>query len=288
MIIDAHTHIVPPEIKRNRENYLADPLFGQLYTSAKAKLATAEDLIASMDEDGIDMSVVLNIGWSNSELCRVTNDYIIEAVGRYPRQLLGFGTVYLGDYKSAVKEVERCASGGLRGIGEMRFGQELLSEESTDRLAEFIKVLTENKMTLLLHCSEPVGHQYQGKGDTTPGLIFQLIQRFPGLSLICAHWGGGLPFYTLMPEVKKALSGVLYDTAASPFLYSSKIYQQVIELSGAESILFGTDYPLLSQTRILKEIQGLSLPEKVEEQILSGNAQRYFGIKTLINKVEKL
>jgi uncharacterized protein len=280
MIIDAHTHIVPPEIKRNRENYLADPLFGQLYASSKAKLATSEDLIASMDEDGIDMSVVLNIGWSNSELCRVTNDYIMEAAGRYPRQLLGFGTVYLGDYKSAVKEVERCASGGLRGIGEMRFGPELLSEESTNRLAEFIKALTENKMTLLLHCSEPVGHQYQGKGDTTPGLIFQLIRRFPGLSLICAHWGGGLPFYTLMPEVKKALSGVLYDTAASPFLYSSKIYQQVIELTGAESILFGTDYPLLSQTRILKEIQGLSLPKKVEEQILSGNAQRYFGINT--------
>jgi predicted TIM-barrel fold metal-dependent hydrolase len=280
MIIDAHTHIVPPEIKRNRENYLADPLFGQLYASSKAKLATSEDLIASMDEDGIDMSVVLNIGWSNSELCRITNDYIMEAAGRYPRQLLGFGTVYLGDYKSAVKEVERCASGGLRGIGEMRFGPELLSEESTNRLAEFIKALTENKMTLLLHCSEPVGHQYQGKGDTTPGLIFQLIRRFPGLSLICAHWGGGLPFYTLMPEVKKALSGVLYDTAASPFLYSSKIYQQVIELAGAESILFGTDYPLLSQTRILKEIQGLSLPKKVEEQILSGNAQRYFGINT--------
>jgi predicted TIM-barrel fold metal-dependent hydrolase len=280
MIIDAHTHIVPPEIKRNRENYLADPLFGQLYAFSKAKLATSEDLIASMDEDGIDMSVVLNIGWSNSELCRITNDYIMEAAGRYPRQLLGFGTVYLGDYKSAVKEVERCASGGLRGIGEMRFGPELLSEESTNRLAEFIKALTENKMTLLLHCSEPVGHQYQGKGDTTPGLIFQLIRRFPGLSLICAHWGGGLPFYTLMPEVKKALSGVLYDTAASPFLYSSKIYQQVIELAGAESILFGTDYPLLSQTRILKEIQGLSLPKKEEEQILSGNAQRYFGINT--------
>jgi predicted TIM-barrel fold metal-dependent hydrolase len=280
MIIDAHTHIVPPEIKRNRENYLADPLFGQLYASSKAKLATSEDLIASMDEDGIDMSVVLNIGWSNSELCRITNDYIMEAAGRYPRQLLGFGTVYLGDYKSAVKEVERCASGGLRGIGEMRFGPELLSEESTNRLAEFIKALTENKMTLLLHCSEPVGHQYQGKGDTTPGLIFQLIRRFPGLSLICAHWGGGLPFYTLMPEVKKALSGVLYDTAASPFLYSSKIYQQVIELAGAESILFGTDYPLLSQTRILKEIQGLSLPKKEEEQIISGNAQRYFGINT--------
>ncbi len=278
MIIDAHTHIVPPQIKQNREHYISDPLFRQLYASAKAKLATSEDLITSMDEDGVDVSVALNIGWSNSELCSTTNDYIMEAARRYPKQLLGFGTVYLGDIKSAVKEVERCAAGGLRGIGEMRFGQELFSEENTNRLTEFIKALIENKMTLLLHCSEPVGHQYPGKGDTTPGLIFQLVERFPGLSLICAHWGGGLPFYTLMPEVKKALSGVLYDTAASPFLYSSKIYRQVIGIAGVDSILFGTDYPLLGQSRIIKEIQDLSLPVKVEEQILSSNAQRYFGL----------
>ena len=201
MIIDVHTHIVPPQIKRNRDNYFTDPLFGLLYSSAKAKLATAEDLIASMDEDGVDISVALNIGWSSNELCMVTNDYIIEATERYPKRLLGFGTVYLGDLKSAVKEVERCASGGLRGIGEMRFGQELFAEENKHRLAEFVEALIENKMTLLLHCSEPIGHQYPGKGDTTPGLIFQLIQRFPGLSsylcplgwrasFLCTYAGG--------------------------------------------------------------------------------------------------
>jgi uncharacterized protein len=278
MIIDAHTHIFPPAIKQNRENYLSDPLFGILYTSDKAKLATADDLVTDMDKDGVDMSVALNIGWSNTELCTATNYYIMEAINRYPKRLIGFGTVYLEKLESAVKEVERCASGGLRGIGEMRFEPGFFTGENINQMTEFIEAIIENRMILLLHCSEPVGHQYQGKGETLPGLVYKLIERFPGLSLVCAHWGGGLPFYGLMPEVKKTLSGVMFDTAASSFLYSGKIYRQVIDIIGVESILFGTDYPLISQSRAIKEVCDLNLPVGIQSQILSINAQRYFSI----------
>ncbi|MFC1929154.1 amidohydrolase, partial [Chloroflexota bacterium] len=63
MIIDFHTHIFPPQIKKDPSNYIErDPCFAILYSSPNHKLATADDLIASMDEDGVDISVVLNIG----------------------------------------------------------------------------------------------------------------------------------------------------------------------------------------------------------------------------------
>ena len=65
-----------------------------------------------------------------------------------------------------------------------------------------------------------------------------------------------MPFYALMPEVKAALKNVYFDTAASPFLYTPQVYGQVAQLVGAEKILFGSDYPLISQRRFFKEING--------------------------------
>ena len=278
MIIDFHTHIVPPRIRDDRERYAGDPLFALLYSSPKAKLATAEDLIAAMDKDGVDMSVALNIGWSSPDLCALTNDYIMESVARYPTRLVGFGAVVPEPPDVALREIERCARGGMRGIGEMRLDRRLLGSGGSIAADELVNGVIANKLILLLHCSEPVGHRYPGKGDTTPEGLYPVIERFPDLSLVCAHWGGGLPFYALMPEVKKALKSVFFDTAASPFLYAPQIYRQVVQVLGAEHVLFGSDYPLLTPGRLLKEIRSLELPRETEESILSGNARRLLGI----------
>jgi hypothetical protein len=81
-----------------------------------------------------------------------------------------------------------------------------------------------------------------------------------------------------MPEVKEAMRNVYFDSAASPFLYVPEVYERVSELVGADKILFGTDYPLLVQHRLLKEIDSLNLSPETREQILSGNARRLLGI----------
>ena len=146
-------------------------------------------------------------------------------------------------------------------------------------MAPFVEALRKHKLILLTHASEPVGHDYHGKGIITPDLLYPFITSFPDLTIVCAHWGGGLPFYALMPEVKKAMANVFFDTAASPLLYTPEIYNQVIQLVGADKILFGSDYPLLEQKRLVEEIKALKLVEETENLILSGNAQRLLGIK---------
>ncbi len=118
MIIDFHTHIFSPQVKKNRTRYVeADPSFALLYSRKEATLATADELIASMDEDGVDMSVILNIGWTTHELCVETNDYILESIARYPDRLIGFAAVQPQSTEAAVAEVERCVRGGIKGIG---------------------------------------------------------------------------------------------------------------------------------------------------------------------------
>jgi len=109
-------------------------------------------------------------------------------------------------------------------------------------------------------------------------MLYPFITSFPDLTIVCAHWGGGLPFYVLMPEVKQAMKNVFFDTAASPFLYNPQIYSQVTNLIGAEKVLFGSDYPLLAQTRLLQEIKATDLPREAKNLILADNARRLLNI----------
>jgi len=280
MIIDFHTHVFPPQIKKNRNKYIdSDPCFAILYSNPKAKLATADELIAGMDEAGVDISVIVNIGWITHELCVETNDYILESVARYPNRLIGFCAVQPQSYEAAVDEIERCARGGIRGVGELRPDMQLLDLGDKEIMEPLVEVMKKYKLILLTHTSEPVGHDYPGKGSITPDMLYPFIASFPDLPIVCAHWGGGLPFYALMPEVKQAMTNVFFDTAASPLLYSPEIYHQVTQLVGADKILFGSDYPLLAQNRTINEIKSSDLPEEAKGQILGGNAQNLLSIK---------
>jgi predicted TIM-barrel fold metal-dependent hydrolase len=279
MIIDFHVHIFPPQIKKNRNKYIdSDPCFAILYSNKDAKLATADELIASMDKAGIDISVIQNIGWTTHELCMETNDYILESTARYPERLIGFCSVQPQSYEAALDEIERCAKGGVKGIGEIRPDIQLLDFSDEEVMTPFINAVRKHKLMLLSHASEPVGHIYPGKGVVTPEVLYSFITSYSELTIILAHWGGGLPFYALMPEVSKAMKNVFFDTAASPLLYTPQIYEQVISLVGAERILFGSDYPLLEQGRALKEIISLNLSEETRNLILAGNAQRLLDI----------
>ena len=280
MIIDFHTHIFPPQIKKNRNKYIdSDPCFAILYSEKNAKLVTADELITSMDKAGIDISVIVNISWTTHELCVETNDYILESIARYPQRLIGFCTVQPHSYEAAIIEIERCAQAGIRGVGEIRPDIQLFDLRDEEMVRPLIEIIKKHKLILLTHTSEPVGHEYPGKGTITPDMLYPFITSYPDLTIVCAHWGGGLPFYALMPEVKQAMKNVFFDTAASPFLYSPQVYNQVIQLVGAENILFGSDYPLLAQSRLLEEIRALDLPEETRDLILSGNAQRLLNIK---------
>jgi len=278
VIIDFHTHIFSPRVKENREHYVkADPCFALLYSNPRARLVTAEELISSMDEAGVSVSIVLNIGWKKHEICVETNNYILESVARYPGRLVGFCAVQ-PESPEAARELERCAGAGVRGVGELRPGAEFFDFPGNEMLRPLIDIMLKRKLVLLTHASEPVGHEYAGKGHITPERLYRLILAFPQLSIVCAHWGGGLPFYALMPEVKEAMGNVYFDSAASPFLYQPQVYRRVIELVGEDRVLFGSDYPLLGQRRLIEEIRALGLGEEVESRILGGNARRLLDI----------
>jgi predicted TIM-barrel fold metal-dependent hydrolase len=275
VVIDFHTHIFPPWLRERRDEYIKrDPCFSLLYSQQEARIATVEELLASMDEAGIGLSVVLNIGWVSHELCVKTNDYILDSVSRYPARLVGFCAMQPRAGDAAIAELERCAKAGAKGIGELR--SDVQDFDLTDKrtMKPLVEAALKHDLIFLTHSSEPVGHEYSGKGSITPDILYSFIAGFPNLKLVCAHWGGGLPFYALMPEVDKALANVFFDTAATVFLYKPEIFKQMRHIIGSDKILFGSDYPLVLQNRVLAQIQSSQLLEEDKARILGANAQK--------------
>lgn len=279
MIIDFHAHIFPPHIQANRAPYLArDHTFSHLYSDPKARLSTADELVEKMDAWGIQVAVTVNMGWSVHEFCVETNDYILESARRFPDRLVPFCVVNpaLGD--PAVEEVERCAMLGARGIGELHSYAQGYRLDDSKVMGPVMEVAQRHGLIVLTHSSEPVGHDYPGKGTVTPEQLSGFINDFPDATIVCAHWGGGLPFYALMPEVRESLKNVYFDTAASPFLYTPQVFPTVVEAIGYEKILFGTDYPLISYKRLLGQVDGLGWPQHVKDGVLGGNGARLLGL----------
>jgi predicted TIM-barrel fold metal-dependent hydrolase len=279
MIIDFHTHVVSPRMKMDRGGYASrDACFGELYSQPNARLATAEELIESMDDCGVDKSVILGLGLVSSDMCREFNDYILECIDLYPRRLIGFCAVQPTDTKVAVQEIERCARNGAKGIGEIRPDVQGFDLRDVDLVRPLVEVMIDHNLIFLTHASEPVGHEYFGKGSVTPEMIYPFIIAFPNLKIVLAHWGGGLPFYALMPEVHKAITNCYFDTAATPFLYKQQIFKHVADIVGSDKILFGSDNPLLSPKRIIDQIESLDLSNEDKGKILCGNSRKLLGI----------
>ena len=274
-IIDFHTHIVSPWVIEHRDELShADACFGTLYSDPRASLATADDLLRSMDEAEVSASVALNIGWSTHELCVRTNDYLLDAGTRWPGRIVPFCMVQPSDQDAAVIELQRCARAGARGIGELRPDAQGYSLLDTELLAPLAEAAATHKTIMLTHVSEPVGHRYPGKGTITPEQPYAFAKAFPRVVMVCAHWGGGLPFFTLMPEVGDALSNVYYDSAATQYLYRKDVFQTVADLAGVEHVLFGSDYPLIGQRRALDHARSAGMDASRLSAILGGNAAR--------------
>lgn len=279
MIIDFHAHIFPEKIRGHREKFFStEPAFKLLYEPTSSKLVGADELVAVMDEQNVDKSVVFGFPWISSDLFKLNNDYIIKAVARYPDRLIGFGCFDLNS-SDAAKETQRCIDAGLSGIGELAFYQSGIDDKALEKMEAIMELCKNNKLPVLIHTNEPVGHLYPGKTPVTMSQIYNLAQRFPDNKIVLAHWGGGIFFFNLLKkDAKDVLKNVWYDTAASPYLYDAEIFKLAIELTGVEKILFGSDFPLLKPERYYNEIKKAKISKEDSAKILGENASVFLNL----------
>jgi predicted TIM-barrel fold metal-dependent hydrolase len=279
MIIDVHVHLSPPTLAADRGPWLVgEPGLEVLYRDPAARLATPEELLADLDEAGVDKALVMGFPFVKEDNARRHNEWLLEECLKRPDRLLP-----LAAFDPRAEWGPRLAewfldSGGL-GLGELCVYEEGLTPQVLDKLEALGDVCRSRGKTMLVHVNEPVGHKYPGKAPIETSQIFDLVRRSQGVKLILAHFGGGLPFFaSLRKEVREYFELVRFDTAAMPFLFEPKALRLAVDLLGAKSFLLGTDYPLLKTARYVKYFQSAGLNPDEAAQIMGEAAADFLGV----------
>jgi predicted TIM-barrel fold metal-dependent hydrolase len=286
--LDAHVHCYPPGVIADPAGWArrhGEPHWGRLVTAGPQGWADPEGLLRAMDRDGVEQVLLQAWYWQNPDNALRQNDWHAEWVGRYPGRVRACAAVH-PDLKDPAGVLE-----SARGWGACAVGECLPAVQSGAGWAhpgwEVILASTMHAgWPLCLHVTEPAGHDYPGRVETPLMELLDVIARHPQQKWLLAHWGGGLPFFSLNRKVRPLLGNVWYDTAASPLLYDARIWQSVVRLVGAERVLFGSDFPLRLYPRrepepgwqgIFREMRASGLSDAQREAICRTNFQQLFG-----------
>ncbi len=277
-IIDAHTHAFPEEMRARREAFFdRDEWFRDLYLNPKALLTGENELLESMDKAGVQHSIIAGFPWADEGICREHNAWMAQVCASHPHRLSFLATV-VPQSRSAASDAADAFAAGAIGVGELNSDAQRFDLLKPEAMSELVEFCSESGKPIMFHSSEPLGHLYLGKGSATPDKLAPWLRAYPDQPVILAHWGGGLPFYELMTEVRELTSKVVYDCAATTYLYDFQIFDTVIQIVGASRVLFGSDFPVLGQQRLVRRVRERIVDPETLEAVFSGNAARVFEL----------
>jgi predicted TIM-barrel fold metal-dependent hydrolase len=250
--------------------------------------------------------------WDNDgDLIRQINDVYLSTVAEHPEQLESM--VNVNPFrKDSVKECERCINDlGAKGISiPTSWEGEFVSSSDVDFFWEYSE---DRGIAVFMHPAFiPYGienmHEYKleevvGRPCETALCITKMIysgvfDRFPKLKVVLPHMGGALPNiigrldfayrmgYEGFPAEEKAVCKRMPSDYLKTNLFvdimgfSSLGIRHVIDLFGADRVLFGTDYgpiPFLQAEHVTK-VRALELRPNEEESILWKNAAELFKL----------
>lgn len=280
-IIDAHVHIYPPFLKEEREKIARREEWFRILTASRVhKWATAEELIEAMDRDDIESSFVTTFAFYDQGLCREMNDYLFDAVRRFPGRIKPMAVVS-PSVRGAEAEVHRCADMGAVGIGELFPDGQLFSLSEDSDTWRLTRACDERGLFVNIHTAEQAGHTYPGKGEAGAVEAAKFVQHNPVTKIIFSHFGGGLWAYEAMPEMRLLLQHTYYDTAAMPWLYEPQVISAIFAIGAGDKLLYGSDFPILNLNRYTPLAEEANLSEKDKEQLFYKNAEKFLAHKII-------
>lgn len=273
-IIDGHAHVYPPETAKNWQRIASrEPWFDALVRSKAHKMGTAEELIKSMDRNGVDKTFVTGFAFRDQGLCREINDYVLGEAESYPGRLLPMAVVSPRRSGSEA-EIARCAARGAVGVGELFPDGQRFDLTDPRQTRDIAGTCAEAGLFLMLHTAEQVGHLYPGKGTAGAEQAAKFCANHPEVNVVFAHFGGGLWQYEAMPEMRRVLANAYYDTAAWPWLYDAALIDAIFAIGAGDKIIYGSDWPLLEFGRYEKLLSAATINEEQRASLLCGNAEK--------------
>lgn len=279
---DSHVHCYPADVIADPQAWArarGEAHWAHLVSAGPQGWADPDDLLRTMDREGVEKVLLQAWYWENPDTIRLQNQWHAGWRAAHPDRFLACAGIH-PEMDQPVAELERAAEWGACAVGEC-LPQVQTSDGWTHPAWEAIlHWTTAQQWPLFLHLTEPVGHLYPGRVETSLLETVQLFETYPDQKWVCAHWGGGLPFYTLNRRVGRAMRNVWVDTAASPLLYGPRVWSVVAGLLGADRLLFGSDFPLRlyprldsdpGWRRLLREVEASGLSTDEQERLYREN-----------------
>ena len=232
-----------------------------------------ERTVGAMDAGGVDVGLIS--AWYGPEGALVSNDEVASFVEQAPPgRLHGIASVDLRKPMDAVRELRRCVRElGFRGLRVVPWLWEL---PPTDR--RFYPLFAECVELGIPFCTQ-VGHtgplRPSETGRPIP-YVDQVALDFPELVIVGGHIG--YPWTEEMVAVCRKHPNVYIDTSAYTVRRYPPELVRYMTQERQHKVLFGTNFPMMTAERALKDLDDLGLPADAKEAFLSGNAKRVFRI----------
>ncbi len=261
MIIDFHTHIFPDKIAARTIEAL----------EAKAGLTASTDgtlngLISSMENAGVDMSVILPVVTKPGQF-ETVNTYAAWVNENYSEKLLSFGGIHpdTEDYK---KELDRIKELGLKGIKIHPDYQGVMIDDA--RYMNIIEYADSLDLIILTHAGIDVG--LPDPVHCPPDKMRKVMDKLHPKKMVVAHYGG----WNQWEEVYEYLAGenLYLDTAFTFDYIKGDMFYKILEKHGTDKVLFATDCPWGYQKKDVESLKKLNLTAEVKESIFYTNAKK--------------
>lgn len=260
-IIDIHTHIYPDKIARKATESVRD--FYQLEGSKKMD-GTTQMLLEQGAAAGISKFVVLPVSNAPNRV-RSINSFILEQTKLHDN-FIGFGTLH-AEMGGLMEEVEWITANGLRGIKMHPDSQAFAIDDP--RLYPVYEAI-QDKLPVLLHMGDP---RYD---FSHPARLRKILNLFPRLQVIAAHFGG----YSMFHTARELLwdTECIFDISSALMFMERGEAERYINSYGAERMAYGTDYPLWDPVTEVKRFQQLNLTDEQFDQISHKTAERILNL----------
>ena len=316
MVVDFEHHYIPVELGRRLG---MDPERQEAVRTGDAsihsQLFNLEAQIRDMDRAGIDVAVQSCIlGWDTSlENCRLLNDCTAQLQRDYPNRFVGLAHAPVLE-AAGVREVERAVNQlGLKGatISSQVNGLSLDAKE----FKPFYDLMNQLGVPIFVHPAlGPKGYDLM-KDYMLPVILTRefdlgvavtrliaggVIERYPELRFVFAHFGGGLAGYKerisrssyrfKLPKSFDDYFDLLYFDMAG-FEGSPIALRCALEVIKPERLIFATDYPQNFNNRDPKQgksidgvadyidlIRQLPLDDRVKADMLGGTAAKLLNL----------
>jgi uncharacterized protein len=254
-IIDFHAHIFPEKVA-----YKAVHAIGAFYDAPMTHSGSSDDLLKSGASIGVRRYVVHSTA-TRPDQVKSINDFIAGECSKH-QEFIGFGTLHR-DLPDATDELERMLTLGLRGIKLHPDFQHFAVDDAG--LDPIYGLAQKKRVPVLVHAGD-ARYDYSG-----PKRIANVLDRFPKLTLIAAHFGG----YTEWGDALNYLAGreVYFDTSSTLWKLPIESAMEIVKKHGARRFLFGTDYPMWDHAEELERFMRLGFTDAERELVLYGNAE---------------